>query len=313
MTQVLSADSQDHRKYDKMSAQIQLKRHMGSFSLSYSTVKSWAERLKLPFRASDEAGQIAVHCRLLDSDVPLLFIPRPERDMLTVAVTLPFVVKTERFAAVMAALSTLNVRSYMGAWILNPERARSISRHAADAGHGIFRRCAALCRPRGVKFCRSDGSTFVFDCARRRFARDCRQDALCDVNARWRLPQKRADANRQATTTKITGFGGEMAGEFLSAAWAASAWVQAIRQDLIVVADNQALAAACADGGVAFDVVDVAGVNVLWPTRRAVARRAGAFQGASAAHSSSCSRDGTPKSAAARRGAAWMRPIRTSG
>ena len=69
MTQVVSADSQDHRKYDKMSAQIQLKRHMGSFSLSYSTVKSWAERLKLPFRASDEAGQIAVHCRLLDSDV----------------------------------------------------------------------------------------------------------------------------------------------------------------------------------------------------------------------------------------------------
>lgn len=122
MTQVVSADSQDHRKYDKMSAQIQLKRHMGSFSLSYSTVKSWAERLKLPFRASDEAGQIAVHCRLLDSDVPLLFIPRPERDMLTVAVTLPFVVKTERFAAVTAALSTLNVRSYMGAWILNPER-----------------------------------------------------------------------------------------------------------------------------------------------------------------------------------------------
>ncbi len=95
---------------------------MSSFSLSYSTVKAWAERLKLPFRASDEAGQIAVRCRLLDSDVPLLFIPRPERDMLTVAITLPFVAKTERFAALTTALATLNVRSYMGAWILNPER-----------------------------------------------------------------------------------------------------------------------------------------------------------------------------------------------
>lgn len=95
---------------------------MSSFALSYTSVKAWAERLRLPFRASEEAGQIAVHCRLLDSDVPLLFIPRPERDMLTVAITLPFVVKSERFAAVTTALSTLNVRSYMGAWILNPER-----------------------------------------------------------------------------------------------------------------------------------------------------------------------------------------------
>ncbi len=95
---------------------------MGSFSLSYNTVKAWAERLRLPFRANDEAAQIAVRCRLLDSDVPLLFIPRPERDMLTVAITLPFVAPTERYPALTTALATLNVRSYMGAWILNPER-----------------------------------------------------------------------------------------------------------------------------------------------------------------------------------------------
>ncbi|HMU38862.1 MAG TPA: YbjN domain-containing protein [Pseudomonadota bacterium] len=95
---------------------------MNSFSLSYRTVKAWAERLKLPFRANDDAGQIAVRCRLLENDVPLLFVPRPERDMLTVAITLPFVVKTDRFDAITTALSTLNVRSYMGAWILNPER-----------------------------------------------------------------------------------------------------------------------------------------------------------------------------------------------
>ena len=95
---------------------------MGSFPLRYSTVKAWAERLRLPFRASEEAGQIAVRCRLLDSDVPLLFIPRPERDMLTVAITLPFVAPPERFPVLTVALATLNVRSYMGAWILNPER-----------------------------------------------------------------------------------------------------------------------------------------------------------------------------------------------
>jgi hypothetical protein len=54
--------------------------------------------------------------------VPLLFIPRPERDMLTVAITLPFVAPPERFPVLTVALATLNVRSYMGAWILNPER-----------------------------------------------------------------------------------------------------------------------------------------------------------------------------------------------
>lgn len=95
---------------------------MNSFLLSYRTVKAWAERLKLPFRANEETGQIAVRCRLLDSDVPLLFVPRPEREMLTVAITLPFTVDNERFSPIEVALSSLNVRSYMGAWILNQEQ-----------------------------------------------------------------------------------------------------------------------------------------------------------------------------------------------
>jgi hypothetical protein len=95
---------------------------MAGFVLNYANVKSWAERLQLPFRYSDEAGQIAVLCRLLDSDVPLVFIPRPERGMLTMALTMPYAVPAERFAVVGEALTLVNARSYMGAWILNMDK-----------------------------------------------------------------------------------------------------------------------------------------------------------------------------------------------
>lgn len=95
---------------------------MSGFVLNYANLKSWAERLGLTFRYSDEVGQIAVLCRLLDIDVPLVFIPRPERGMLTLAVTLPFVVPAERFAEVAQALTLLNARSFMGAWILNADK-----------------------------------------------------------------------------------------------------------------------------------------------------------------------------------------------
>lgn len=95
---------------------------MSGFVLNYANIKSWAERLGLAFRYSDEVGQIAVLCHVLDVDVPMVFIPRSERGMLTLAITLPFTVPPERFAEVGAALTVLNARSYMGAWILNADK-----------------------------------------------------------------------------------------------------------------------------------------------------------------------------------------------
>lgn len=95
---------------------------MSGFVLNYANIKSWAERLGLAFRYSDEMGQIAVLCRLLDVDVPMVFIPRVERGMLTMAITLPFQVPADRFGEVGAALTLVNARSYMGAWILNADK-----------------------------------------------------------------------------------------------------------------------------------------------------------------------------------------------
>lgn len=95
------------------------------FVLTYPNIKAWADRLGLPFRYSDEMGQIALRCRIDDvsDELSVLFIPRPERGMLTLALTLPFSVPAARNQPMSEALALLNARSYMGAWILNVDKA----------------------------------------------------------------------------------------------------------------------------------------------------------------------------------------------
>ena len=92
------------------------------FALTYPNLKDWADRLRVPYRFNDGVGQVAVLTRVMDADVPLVFIPRPDRGMMTMAVTLPFAVPQARNPAVGESLTILNARSYMGAWILNTDK-----------------------------------------------------------------------------------------------------------------------------------------------------------------------------------------------
>ncbi len=92
------------------------------FVLTYPNLKGWADRLRVHYRFNEEVGQVAVLTRVMDADVPLVFIPRPDRGMMTMAVTLPFAVPTARSGAVGESLTILNARSYMGAWILNSDK-----------------------------------------------------------------------------------------------------------------------------------------------------------------------------------------------
>ncbi len=93
---------------------------MAGFVLNYANVKSWAEQVfGKQFRYNDEAAQLALPHTLLEAQAWLVFIPRPERGMMTMALTLPFGVPEERFAEVGEALTLLNARSYIGAWVLN--------------------------------------------------------------------------------------------------------------------------------------------------------------------------------------------------
>lgn len=97
---------------------------MSGFVLNYENLKRWAARLFSPskFPFDDEAEELALPHTLLEKTAYLVLIPRPERGMVTIAVTLPFSVPKERFAAVGEALTLLNARSYMGAWILNANK-----------------------------------------------------------------------------------------------------------------------------------------------------------------------------------------------
>ncbi len=92
------------------------------FILTYPNLKGWADRLRVPYRFNEEVGQVAVLTRVMDADVPLVFIPRLDRGMMTMAVTLPFTVPEARNPAVGESLTILNARSYMGAWILNADK-----------------------------------------------------------------------------------------------------------------------------------------------------------------------------------------------
>ena len=71
-----------------------------------------------------------------------------------------------------------------------------------------------------------------------------------------------ADVDGEAAATEGAGVCCEVAGELVTAAGAGAGRVELVGEDLVVVADDEGLAAAGAEGGVALDVVDVAGVDV---------------------------------------------------
>lgn len=92
---------------------------MAGFVLNFDNLKSFCERQNFQFMMNEELGQIAVLYRILDQDAPLIFIPRLERGMVTLAMALPFRVPLERYPHIGESLARLNASSYMGAWVLN--------------------------------------------------------------------------------------------------------------------------------------------------------------------------------------------------
>jgi hypothetical protein len=94
---------------------------MAGFVLSTENLLSWCQRQGLPCQHNAALGQLAIPYRVLDRDCPLLFIPRPDVHMLTLAMVLPFQVPDERVPAVREAISLLNDLTYMGAWVLSQD------------------------------------------------------------------------------------------------------------------------------------------------------------------------------------------------
>lgn len=96
---------------------------MATFTLTYPNLTAWCDRQQFQYLTNPQAGQLAILYKILGADAPLQLLPYPERSMLTLAVSLPFAVPQERYAAIKEALTQLNSRSYMGSWVLNPDKA----------------------------------------------------------------------------------------------------------------------------------------------------------------------------------------------
>jgi hypothetical protein len=92
---------------------------VAGFTLTFDNLKSFCERQQFQYLSNTELGQLAVLYKILGKDAPLIIIPRLERGMMTLTITLPFSVPLERYPLIGEALARLNASSYMGAWVLN--------------------------------------------------------------------------------------------------------------------------------------------------------------------------------------------------
>jgi hypothetical protein len=95
---------------------------MDRFTLSFDSLKAWCQRQNYEFSENAELGQLAIHYQLLGQRTPVMVLPEPARGMVMFVMRQPFVVATERQAAMLEAVNHLNASTYMGAWSLNRER-----------------------------------------------------------------------------------------------------------------------------------------------------------------------------------------------
>jgi hypothetical protein len=93
---------------------------MPHFMLTPENLAHFCERQNFQFQQTEQ-GQIAVLYQIMGQPSPLQMLPWPDRNMVTLAVTLPFTVPNERFSAVSEALTAANSMSFMGTWVLNTD------------------------------------------------------------------------------------------------------------------------------------------------------------------------------------------------
>ena len=91
---------------------------MAGYELTYENILGFCERQGLQHVRSEHHREVAVRYQVLNQDAPLVVIPRPERGMVTLALTLPFRAPAEHQRAIGEALGLLNTSSFMGAWLL---------------------------------------------------------------------------------------------------------------------------------------------------------------------------------------------------
>lgn len=109
---------------------------MESFAMDLEGVKAWCGRQNLKFLENAAAGQLLIPRG--EKDAPIRFIARPERQMSTLAVVLPFQAPADRRAEVAQACNALNSSSFMGAWVMNNQSGEIYFRLTLPTGGATF-------------------------------------------------------------------------------------------------------------------------------------------------------------------------------
>lgn len=91
------------------------------FELDGASLEAWCDRQGYMYRAVN--GQVIVEYAVLGLPAPLIFLPQLDRGMVMLVMRQPYAVPAARFVAVTQAANTLNASSFMGAWVLNDEKA----------------------------------------------------------------------------------------------------------------------------------------------------------------------------------------------
>ena len=91
---------------------------MQAYALTVDTIKAWAVRKNLPMLENAKLGQLAL-AHPNNKQIVIRFIPRPERNLMTLAVPLPWEITDEQVPRLLEAISLSNSSTFAGAWTFN--------------------------------------------------------------------------------------------------------------------------------------------------------------------------------------------------
>lgn len=100
---------------------------MQAYALTLDTIKAWGVRKNLPLLENKELGQLALQ-HPKNKGLVVRFIPRPERNLLTIALPLPFQVTEEQMPNFLKGLSLANSSTFAGSWVLNHSKGETYFR-----------------------------------------------------------------------------------------------------------------------------------------------------------------------------------------
>lgn len=91
---------------------------MQAFALTADTIKAWAQRKQLPLLENKAIGQLALPHPKVEG-LAVRFIPRPDRNMLTLAMPVPIAVDDAHRDALLRGISLANSSTFAGSWVHN--------------------------------------------------------------------------------------------------------------------------------------------------------------------------------------------------